>query len=199
MNNSFPTYDYFMSNIIHPTERSRKNMNLRYRYYSTKHSISKLLNPKKIAEFGVRYGYSGYAICSGSSSIELYHGYDKAGLEGGVKDSKAHTYAKSLISPYAPVCNIYNTTTEKLVGKPMPLYDFVHVDAGHKYNDVIRDLELAFNCSTNNGYILIDDFDAIKDVKKATKEFLIKKRSSIESSLYFDGLKGELLIKLNKG
>ena len=86
MNNSFPTYDYFISKIIHPSERNRKNMDLRYKYYSTKYSISKLIGPIRGAEFGGRYGYSGYAICLGSASIELYHGYDKAGLEGGVKD-----------------------------------------------------------------------------------------------------------------
>jgi len=191
----FPLYTKWLNNIVHPSERTRREMFLRWEYFYTKYSICSLIKPKKICEIGVRFGYSAYAFCL--SKPHLYHGYDKPDLEGGAFVSgDPHEYCRSIISDLVEEVKITNINTKDLKPDMMDKYDFIHVDAGHTYEDAIRDLNIAINVALPGAYILIDDYRTNVEVARATEEFIKKNQDKIESKMYLMSLKGERLIKL---
>ena len=191
----FPLYTKWLNNIVHPSERNRREMFLRWEYFYTKYSICNLIKPKRICEIGVRFGYSAYAFCL--SKPHLYHGYDKPDLEGGAfVFGDPHEYCRSIISDLVEEVKITNINTKDLKPDMMDKYDFIHVDAGHTYEDAIRDLNIAINAALPGAYILIDDYRTNVEVARATEEFIKKNQDKIESKMYLMSLKGERLIKL---
>lgn len=191
----FPLYSDWMKTVVHPTEKSRPQMFLRWEYFYTKYSICKLIKPKKICELGVRFGYSAYSFCL--TGPEIYHGYDKPDLEGGAFISgDPHEYCKSIISDLVKEVKITNINTKELTPKIMDSYDFIHVDAGHTYEDATRDLNIALSVALPGAYILVDDYKTDVEVARATEDFINKNKQKIEHSMYFMSLKGERLIKL---
>ena len=192
---NFPLYKEWLNTVVHPTERSRPQMFLRWEYFYTKYSICSLIKPKKICELGVRFGYSAYSFCL--TGPEVYHGFDKPDLEGGsFVSSDPHEYCRSIISDLAAEVKVTNINTKELKPEMMDMYDFIHVDAGHTYDDATRDLNIALSVALPGAYILVDDYRTDVEVAKATEDFISKNKEKIESSMYFMGLKGERLIKL---
>lgn len=194
---SFPDYETWMNSVVHPAERQRKEMDLRWQYFRTKNSIVELIKPKKVCEIGVRLGYGAYSFCL--TKPDLFHGFDKPDLEGGAFISEnPHDHVKKILEPLVEEVKITNIDTNDLTVDMMSKYDFIHVDAGHSYVDAYRDLGLAIQACLPGAFILVDDYDSLPSVKSATDDFVRHNEEKIDSVIYFQSLKGELLIKVSE-
>jgi hypothetical protein len=193
---NFPMYNEWINTVVHPSERNRPEMTSRWEYFYTKYSICSLIKPRKICELGVRFGYSAYSFCL--TGPEIYHGYDKPGLEGGAFiNGNPHSYCETILANLVENIRITNINTKDLKSEMMDKYDFIHVDAGHTYEDAARDLDISLAVSLPGAYILVDDYSTNTKVAMATENFIKKNKDKIENSMYFMSLKGERLIKLH--
>jgi predicted O-methyltransferase YrrM len=166
-----------------------------YQYYNVKFQIANFTKPKRIAEIGVRYGYSAYAFLSAVPDAS-YTGYDLlGGGHGGVAvDTFGHV--RKILGrdfPNAQVALIHadSQKLESLDG----CFDFVHVDGNHSAAGCLHDCRLAIEALAPGGYILVDDYVYISGVNDAVHKFIDEQNGSIERSFPYPSLRGEYVIQ----
>ena len=74
-------------------------------------------------------------------------------------------------------------------------FDWVYVDGNHSYKEALIDIKNSYRIVKDGGYIVVDDYQTWKEVKKASDEFIISYKDNI-----FDVIKKEnqCVIKLKK-
>ena len=80
-----------------------------YKLYLTKHETCKRFNPQKIAEIGVRNGYSAYAFLKACPKAS-YYGFDLSTgkrVAGGVKGINTYPYVSSMLLRKIPAVDFY--------------------------------------------------------------------------------------------
>lgn len=164
-------------------------------YYKVKYEICKSIMPFKIAEIGVRAGYSAWSFLQASPE-SVYIGIDaNNGTHGGGKGGLGGTYkkwAKQLLSQYN--CTFIETDTQKIETIPgLTDVDLFHVDGDHTFKGVQHDLDLAFATLNKTGYILVDDVDYIEDVAKGVEDWILR-RPNVKAD-HIQSLRGEVLIR----
>ncbi len=158
--------------------------------YHFKFAVAQLLRPRRILEFGVRYGYSAAAFLAGSPGAE-YHGLDADnGGHGGVRG--AYLEAAAMLRAKFPasrvtVSKVDTQREEAAVGAG---WDLIHVDADHTHGGCLNDLRLAATLETQ--WILVDDIDFIPAVAAAVRDFLAETGFP---HLYFPSFRGDCLIR----
>lgn len=178
-------------------------------YYPIKSAIAYLCKPKRIAEIGVRCGYSAYSFlqaCPGA----YYHGFDaNNGTHGGKggQDGKFKEHALKVLRAaefyHNAKCDYSEMDTQKLKELPGAPYDFVHVDGDHSFEGCLHDLRIAIKSLCIGGYVLIDDYDYIETVKAAVDRYIYREDefTGIEyirddcEMIYFPSLRGEILMR----
>ena len=186
----------FPESILCPEDNriTKDNLKVFAPYYTIKYNICKSINPKKIAEIGVRAGYSGWSFLQAVPTAE-YIGLDanngKHGGRGG-EDGKYKKWAQKILSPYN--YKLIDIDTQKVSFLSINEIDFFHVDGDHSVIGVQHDLDLAFNTLSENGVILIDDIDYLKKVKSGV-EIWMKKMEKIVRGEYIKSYRGEMLIR----
>ena len=190
----FPTIDNWQKQVIAPGDEQFKARRF-YDYYRGKFEICRAVAPARIAEIGVRYGYSAFSFLAASPGAE-YTGYDVvAGCYGGVK-ANTFVYVCDLLRrhyPEAQVELIYQDSREmESLGGP---FDFVHVDANHREEVCRHDMELALAACCPGGVILVDDYTYIAGVTRAVDRFVLDNASAIERHYSRPSLRGEYIIE----
>ena len=197
MNKTFPNLEEFKRTVIHPRDLSNPGKiiiepeNIYHKYYKDKYRIAQCYQPVRIAELGVRYGYSAYSFLLGSDNVELYHGYDIIDGEGGAEHADAHEYASQLISQFNIPFDIENVNTQE-IDELIPKFDFIHVDADHSFKGCLHDLELAWHASTK--LIVVDDYDHIESVANATAIFINLHKDEIDRVDHWYTFRGDIVI-----
>lgn len=149
---------------IHESDRGAAIIsgNNNYTWY---YAIGALLRPKRIAEFGVRYGYSTLAMGLGA----LHSGVSNLwiiGWDGEIDISGSTEIANARLERHGLLPNFFvaNTDSPEIleeinrVSKPSSKkYDIVHVDADHSPAGIVRELGLALRLVNDTGVILVDD------------------------------------------
>ena len=156
-----------------------------------KFRLAKLLQPRSIVEFGVRYGYSAASFLAASPGA-MYHGYDNDGGEyGGTKG--AYLVAGEMLAKKFPESRTrvvkLDTQTEMPSGRG---YDLAHIDGDHSFEGCLSDLRLATELGSQ--WILVDDIchAPVPGVARAVKQFLSETGLP---HLYFDNsYRGDCLI-----
>jgi len=155
---------------------------LKTNYYNFYYSYGRHFKPKNIYEIGVRTGYTAYFLLLGSKALK-YRGID---LETYKVDS-----TKLALKLLKQVCNnidisICDSHTLKALDEK---YDLIHIDGDHSYDGKIQDLELSLNNLSDNGVIIVDDYNSKLgvEVKKATDFFVNKYKLNIMSLPTFTG------------
>jgi len=134
--------------------------------YLTYYWLGRMFRPKIIVEFGVRFGYSLYALWLGSQA-ELLVGYDNEHDHPGSSDYALKMFKKIK----GPDVSLRNQDTQQLQALPYRNVDLVHVDAWHTVDGVIHECRLAKGCLSPGGIILVDDVTGNESVRSGANEF----------------------------
>lgn len=161
-------------------------------YYKVKYSIAKNLNPKTILEIGVRAGYSAISFLSAAPEAQ-YIGLDAENGTHGNQGGPWCWWAKQILSPFD--FEIIIQDTQKITSdyiSNLGNFDLIHIDGDHSYKGAYHDITICLPSLSNNGIMLIDDYDFIPDVKKAVDRFV--HNNSIEFD-YLPSFRGEAILK----
>lgn len=161
-------------------------------YYKTKYAISKIINPSKILEIGVRYGYSVGAFLNASPKAYVLGIDNDSDTYGG--RSGALEWARDCFSNYN--FEIMVEDSQNLTVLPGGSYDLVHIDGQQDGGGTFHDLSLAVKQAT---WILVDGYFWTNDNFREANEFLIRYKDAIEFSIAIPGYAGELLIRVKDG
>ena len=149
-------------------------------YYRMKAAVARTLQPKRILEIGVRYGYSGAAFLHGWPEAH-YTGIDlNADSFGGIKG--AIDWARQIL-PNGH-CELIVANTQNMTRLPGEIYDLVHIDGQQDGDGTIHDLELAIEQSR---HILVDGYHWTAENYNATNNFLLRFKEAIEYYVVIPG------------
>lgn len=158
-------------------------------YFRLKHAIAKALEPKKILEIGVGYGYSAKTFLDAvpnASFVCLYSNsdlltYSQGSCKWPLDITKMH--------------NIQHVSEDSITKSEFPggYYDLIHIN-GQRDGDIIFSyLERALKQAN---YILVDGFWASKENMLAISYFSEKFKDFIEYIITIPSYSGEYLIKV---
>ena len=159
-------------------------------YYRMKWAIARVLQPRRILEVGVRFGYSAAAFLDACPDAE-YLGIDNDSEKfGGYKGAIdwARRITRESKSSYLLA------DSQQLAEFPGGCYDLIHVDGQQDGDGSFRDLCKALRQAR---YILVDGFFWTRKNFLNVSEFLYRYRDQIESCLVIPGYEGELLIAVH--
>lgn len=185
-------YKFNKDMIYENDPTAERNLSGYVDYYKIKYDICKKINPKIIAEIGVRAGYSAYYFLQACPNAE-YYGFDaNNGTHGGQggEDGRYLEHAKKILVEHNTSFNVVDT--QKVNSLPVKNVDLFHVDGDHTYKGVQHDLDLAAQCISENGYILVDDIDYIDSVKGGVYKWL--ENNNEYQYEYIKSFRGEILI-----
>lgn len=154
------------------------------------YAISKAIQPKNFMEIGVRFGFSFLPSLIGSENLTNAIGWD-------LETYGNNDIAKDNLSKYYKGKAKWEILhVDSQIENSLPdFFDLVSIDGCHDYKCKIHDLNLAMNSSR---YVILDDYDYISEVRKATDDFLIEHRDRIEWNEYIQTFRGSQLIKFKK-
>jgi hypothetical protein len=161
-------------------------------YYKVKWSIAKAINPKRILEIGVRYGYSGRAFLDACPDAEFV-GLD-ADIDAFGGTQGALSWAEENLKSSGFSVDLRSIDTQSLKKFPGGYYDLIHIDGQQDGNGTYRDLDLAV---AQGRYILIDGYQWSRENFLSVNEWLWLNKAAVHSVLIIPGYAGELLIRTN--
>lgn len=131
-----------------------------YTYYADYVKIGYQYAPITILEFGVKFGYSGIALCKGAH-LKIGETIQYFGVDIGFFEN-SNALAKKHFSMYPYVnCNFFKH--DLFSGIPCSIkgksFDLVHVDAAHTMNGILNELGLAFKVVKQGGVVVCDDYN----------------------------------------
>lgn len=139
--------------------------------YHQKYDIAKRVNPKVIAEIGVRAGYSAWAFLTACPEAE-YHGFDADNCTHGGQGGPWTWWAKKILGERGFNVHIYAPQdTQKMDILPV-CADFYHIDGDHTAQGVYHDLCICMKSAHRGSVLLVDDYDYIPDVCKGVNTWL---------------------------
>lgn len=157
-------------------------------YYNLKYALCKVIEPEKILEIGVRYGYSAITFLKARPDA-FYLGIDNnSDTFGGT--TGAINWAKKITKNYNAEFIIADT--QNLTSLPGDFYDLIHIDGQQDGDGTFHDLELALE---KGKYILLDGYFWSDENMISSTYFLKKYNKFIEFAFIIPGYGGELLIK----
>lgn len=192
---NFPSIDFWRENVLIATEQKRFFKNHYYEYYLQKYIIASLYRPRKIAEIGVRWGYSAFSfLCASPQAI--YSGFDIPDGKHGGAGVDTYMYVDKMLKKHFPTAEIILNYQDTQKLKEMPgKYDFIHVDGCHEENATFHDLEISWKALAPGGVLLLDDDTKLPSVRKAAQSFIKQKYSLFEYYYRMPSLTGEVIIR----
>jgi hypothetical protein len=156
-------------------------------YYKWYYSLAQELQPHKIAEIGMRFGYSLFAMIRGCDNAPSVFGWDNQSYREG---SVGITWHK--LHPYVDDLNLFHVDTQYCNDLGVRDVDIFHVDGDHTYKGTMHDMYLAWKSLKGNGVLLLDDVDYCIDVSKAGADFAEEKSLELK---YVKSFRGMYIIK----
>src|ERR1700691_2340634 len=182
---SAATYDFRVTAC--PQDPLKRNFAEWVPYYRLKWAISRVLQPRRILEIGVRFGYSAAAFLDASPGA-TYLGIDNdSETYGGHKG--AVQWARRITGGAAAEYLIADS--QQMVEFSGGAYDLVHIDGQQDGVGSIQDLRKALGRAK---YILVDGFFWTRENFLHVSEFLYRYRDLLQSVVVIPGYAGELLI-----
>jgi predicted O-methyltransferase YrrM len=159
-------------------------------YYRMKWAIAKVIQPKRILEVGVRFGYSARAFLAASPDATLV-GIDIDSAEFGGQPG-AVDWAQQSICKDGFNFIVHKTDTATLKCFPGDAYDLIHVDGQQDGDGTFNDLDLALPQSR---FILVDGYHWTRSNFLAVNEWVWLNKAAIHSACIIPGYAGEMLIR----
>jgi 2-polyprenyl-3-methyl-5-hydroxy-6-metoxy-1,4-benzoquinol methylase len=156
-------------------------------YYRLKWAIARVLQPQRILEIGVRFGYSAAAFldaCPNATYLGIdVDSEDFGGHKGAIQWARRVTEGSN--------AEYLIADSQKLDELPGGPYDLIHIDGQQDGAGSIRDLLKAL---PKGRHILFDGYFWTRTNFQHVSEFLYCHRDVIESYVILPGYAGELLI-----
>ena len=157
-------------------------------YYRMKWAIARALQPKRILEIGVRYGYSARTFLDAVPGAS-YLGIDlDADSYGGIPG--ALEWAKRICAGHQAEFLLANS--QEMTEFPGGLYDLIHVDGQQDRDGFFRDGQKALRQSRN---VLVDGYFWSDETFDASNALVRQFKSLIDHYLVIPGYAGDLLIR----
>lgn len=156
-------------------------------YYRLKWAIARALQPRRILEIGVRFGYSAAAFLDACPDAE-YLGIDNDSDMFGGQKGAIHWARRITRGLNANYLIADSQQLEEFPGGP---YDLIHIDGQQDGAGSMRDLRKALG---KTRHILFDGYFWSRNNFLHVSEFLYCHRDVIESCVIIPGYAGELLI-----
>lgn len=150
-------------------------------------ALGVLLHPKTFMEIGVRFGFSFLPTIQSSPCLEYALGWD-------LETYGNNTIANENIGKYYTGNGKWEIqhVDSQLESSLPQFFDLISIDGCHDYDCKIHDLTM---CIGHCGYVILDDYDYISEVRRATDDFLRDHENDIEWHLYLPTFRGSQLIK----
>lgn len=155
-------------------------------YYKVKYDVANKIKPKVMAEIGVRAGYSSFSFLSASPTAKMYAIDINKSCHGG-REGVFIDVAPKILADFD--VEFITANSQKIDDLPYDV-DFIHIDGDHTYTGCMHDLEISKNHAE---WILVDDYDLLKGVRKAVDEF-VEKHPEYTSEYIDDKFRGNMLI-----
>jgi len=171
-------------------------------YYGDYCGIAAKYGPRRILEIGVRYGYSGIALCDGAlrSGFTVprvnYTGIDAecfgAAEPGGDayrlyrSNAIAAENFKRFFEPDAVQARFFTLDTQKEALPPAvtsSAYDLVNIDGHHSYDGALKDMENTWPLLREGGLVLVDDM-GMEEVARAVFHFVQQVTEPVQCQLH---------------
>lgn len=158
---------WLLDDTLRPSEEFRSQ-------YAAKWMVARNIQPKTIAEIGVRAGYSALAMLLAAPKAR-YVGIE---MDAGGFGGEVGITARALPT----VLDGFDWTIRYADSREMNAFDFddagsivdlFHIDGDHSYDGAWSDLMLAWPVSR---WILVDDYDFIRPVQAAVDHFAVVRR-----------------------
>jgi hypothetical protein len=144
--------------------------------------------PKVIAEIGVRTATAALMFMRCWPGAQ-YIGMDTGGFVDGGIGQIGIEWARKILKPYnAEIRMIDSQALTGLVDK----LDFAHCDGDHSFKCCTHDMNILFGALNPGGFLLVDDYDHLSEVRRAVDAWLTA-RPSLEWK-YFKTYRGDILI-----
>jgi len=156
-------------------------------YYRLKWAVARVLQPQRILEIGVRFGYSAATFLNACPNA-TYLGIDNdSDTFGGHKG--AIQWARHITQEFNAEYLIADS--QDLTNFPAGPYDLIHLDGQQDGAGFLQDLRKSLK---QGKHILVDGYFWTRENFLHVSEFLYRYRDLIESVLIIPGFAGELLI-----
>lgn len=171
-------------------------------YYADYCGIAAKYGPRRILEIGVRYGYSGIALCDGALRSHFttprvnYTGIDAECFGPAETGGEAYRLYRSnaiaaenfkrFFDPDAVHARFFTLDTQ-LEGLPPAVtsssYDLANIDGRHSYEGALRDIAAVWPLLREGGLMLVDDM-GMEEVARAVFHFVQQAPESAKCQLY---------------
>jgi predicted O-methyltransferase YrrM len=167
--------------------------------YQVKYQVARAVQPATILEVGVRAGYSAAAFLA-ASPAGWFVGLDSDdGSHGGVRGYLADAatmllgrYPEAWVELY-PWNSHDAAVVRRLQARCRGVFDLIHIDGDHSEHGCASNLTLAVTLARPGGYILIDDYDLLAEVRRAADHFV---QAAGFESLHLPSPHGDLLVRV---
>lgn len=152
-------------------------------YYASFAGLAKKYQPQDILEIGVRFGYSGIAMClgalAGGRSVESleYHGIDACYFShpddpSWLSNDVAREHFQRMVPGLYLELHRYDTRRglPEEVNLRLATYDLINVDGDHSFEGCYRDLGNIWPLATPGALVVVDDV-GMEDVRRAISLF----------------------------
>jgi len=179
--------DYDFRRSANPDDQLKHRFDDWVSYYRLKWAIARVLQPKRILEIGVRFGYSAAAFLDACPDATYL------GIDVDSEDFGGHKGAIQWARRITPdsKADYLIADSQQLDEFPGGPYDLIHIDGQQDGAGSIRDLLKALPKGT---HILFDGYFWTRTNFQHVSEFLYCHRDVIESCVILPGYAGELLI-----
>lgn len=142
-------------------------------YYADFCGLGFKYRPTRVLEIGVRYGYSGLAVCTGAqeAGIEKIH---YTGIDAEILCLDSNAAAEAKFREFLPAVTTRffrcDTLREGLPRKVLKeQFDYILVDGDHSYEGARADLMACWPLLASGGILVIDDLGMV-DVQRAVDD-----------------------------
>jgi len=191
----FPCYREWLIKVCHPRDAECRDEDF-YRYAREKYSLVRQFKPVKIAEIGVRLGYSAYAFLCGSPAGASYTGFDIVGGDHGGTKVAGLEYPEKILRRDFPQSEVklVKMDTQKVDDLGLESVDFFHVDGDHSTAGALHDMGLAWKAICSGGVMVVDDYDFLPAVRAAVDNFVEAHRGEIGLCEHRQTFRGDMIM-----
>lgn len=191
---NYISYDEWMNKVAHPQDGVCRNQFI-HQHESEKFAIASRFKPSRIAEIGVRLGYSAHAFLSAAGPDATYTGHDVVNGGHGGTNIAGLEYAEAILRRDFPTAGItlVKVNTQTVMDLGLTDFDFFHVDGDHTTAGALHDMVLAWEVIRSGGVMLVDDYDHLVEVRVAVDKFTVDFASQYQSREYIKTFRGDVL------